>query len=178
MYPAKRKKRWEIIDKRVQIAAPNESRPLPSIFLRGHTPNSAYPNLQLSVHIKDAAWETGRSRQMTVTEGRGPATTHVGTGLPTYQELLDHYPAKFTWQQLKTFVNSGSVPLNRLRHLPLTHDFSDLGLLKRDRMLQLRYRDWGEEIKKKWGTLGVYLPAFFPFRLQHSNHSIRKRITC
>ena len=47
---------------------------------------------------------------MTITESKAPATTYVGTGLPTYQELLDHYPAKFTWQELKTFVNSGSVP--------------------------------------------------------------------
>jgi hypothetical protein len=46
---------------------------------------------------------------MTVTEARSPATKYVGTGLPTYQELLDHYPAKFTWQELKNFVNSGSV---------------------------------------------------------------------
>jgi len=38
-----------------------------------------------------------------------PATAYVGTGLPTHQELLDHYPAKFTWQDLKAFVNSGYV---------------------------------------------------------------------
>jgi len=100
-------------------------------------------------------WETGQPQQMTVTEGKGPATTHVGTGLPTCQELLDHYPAKFTWQELKMFVNSGSVLRNCFQHLPLTDDPSDLGLLKRDRMLQLRYNDWSEEIKKKWGTLGA-----------------------
>lgn len=29
------------------------------------------------------------------------------TGPPTREELLVHYPAKFTWTQLKTFVNSG-----------------------------------------------------------------------
>lgn len=29
------------------------------------------------------------------------------TGPPTREELLAHYPAKFTWHQLKTFVNSG-----------------------------------------------------------------------
>jgi hypothetical protein len=28
-------------------------------------------------------------------------------GPPTREELLVHYPAKFTWEQLKTFVNSG-----------------------------------------------------------------------
>jgi len=49
------------------------------------------------------------TQRMTVTEGKALVTTYVGNGLPTYQELLDHYPAKFTWQELKTFVNSGSV---------------------------------------------------------------------
>lgn len=33
------------------------------------------------------------------------------TGLPTREELLVHYPAKFTWNQLKTFVNSGCAQL-------------------------------------------------------------------
>lgn len=46
---------------------------------------------------------------MTVTEDKAPTTTYAGIGPPTYQELLEHYPAKFTWQELKTFVNSGSV---------------------------------------------------------------------
>ena len=31
----------------------------------------------------------------------------LGTGPPTRQELIDHYPAKFTWEDLKTFINSG-----------------------------------------------------------------------
>lgn len=31
----------------------------------------------------------------------------LGTGLPTKEELIAHYPAKFTWNELKTFVNSG-----------------------------------------------------------------------
>lgn len=30
-------------------------------------------------------------------------------GRPTKEELLVHYPAKFTWSQLKTFINSGWV---------------------------------------------------------------------
>jgi len=30
-------------------------------------------------------------------------------GPPTREELQVYYPAKFTWEQLKTFVNSGSV---------------------------------------------------------------------
>lgn len=33
----------------------------------------------------------------------------IGVGLPTRGELLAYYPAKFTWEQLKTFVNSGQV---------------------------------------------------------------------
>ncbi len=33
----------------------------------------------------------------------------LGTGPPTREELLVHYPAKFTWKQLKVFVNSGYV---------------------------------------------------------------------
>jgi hypothetical protein len=38
-------------------------------------------------------------------------------GPPTREELLTYYPAKFTWSQLKTFVNSGyekAVYFNRL----------------------------------------------------------------
>jgi hypothetical protein len=31
----------------------------------------------------------------------------MGEGTPTKEELLAYYPAKFTWKQLKTFVNSG-----------------------------------------------------------------------
>ena len=31
----------------------------------------------------------------------------LGTGPPTRQELTIHYPAKFTWEDLKTFINSG-----------------------------------------------------------------------
>ena len=38
-----------------------------------------------------------------------PETVPLGTGLPTREELLVHYPAKFTWHQLKVFVNSGYV---------------------------------------------------------------------
>lgn len=33
------------------------------------------------------------------------------TGPPTREELLRYYPAKFSWTQLKTFVNSGLVRL-------------------------------------------------------------------
>ena len=31
---------------------------------------------------------------------------------------------------------------------------SDLGLLKRDKRLQLRYDSWAADIKKKYGSLG------------------------
>jgi hypothetical protein len=43
------------------------------------------------------------------------------------------------------------------RYLPLTVRFSDLGLLRRDKALQLRYNAWTEEIKERWGTLGPHL---------------------
>ncbi|KAF9468636.1 hypothetical protein BDZ94DRAFT_1287112 [Collybia nuda] len=69
-----------------------------------------------------------------------------GTGPPTREELLAHYPAKFTWSQLKTFVNSG-----------------DLGLLKRDRMLQKRYDAWAVGINAEYGSIINYL---MNYRLQ------------
>ncbi|KAI0631935.1 hypothetical protein C8Q77DRAFT_1122797 [Trametes polyzona] len=75
-----------------------------------------------------------------------PETVPLGTGPPTREELLVYYPAKFTWKQLKTFVNSG-----------------DLGLLKRDRTLQKRYDAWSERIKEKYGSIGNYL---LNYRLQ------------
>ncbi|KAG1799437.1 uncharacterized protein HD556DRAFT_128290 [Suillus plorans] len=62
------------------------------------------------------------------------------TGPPTRKELLAHYPAKFTWHQLKTFVNSG-----------------DLGLLKRNKALQKRYNAWSPGVVKEHGSLENYL---------------------
>ncbi|KAG1835518.1 hypothetical protein EV424DRAFT_1357316 [Suillus variegatus] len=62
------------------------------------------------------------------------------TGPPTREELLAHYPAKFTWHQLKTFVNSG-----------------DLGLLKRNKALQKRYNAWSPGVVKEHGSLENYL---------------------
>jgi hypothetical protein len=53
---------------------------------------------------------------------RSASDVPLGTGLPTKEELIAHYPAKFSWTQLRAFVNAG-----------------DLGLLKRDRALQKRY---------------------------------------
>ncbi|KAK0188092.1 hypothetical protein F5146DRAFT_1207953 [Armillaria mellea] len=67
-------------------------------------------------------------------------------GPPTKEELIVYYPAKFTWNQLKTFVNSG-----------------DLGLLKRDKKLQERYQHWATSIKLKYGSIVNYL---LNFRLQ------------
>ncbi|EIW59356.1 uncharacterized protein TRAVEDRAFT_46663 [Trametes versicolor FP-101664 SS1] len=75
-----------------------------------------------------------------------PQTVPLGTGLPTREEMLVYYPAKFTWTQLKTFVNSG-----------------DLGLLKRDRTLQKRYEGWSQGIKEKYGSIVNYL---LNYRLQ------------
>ena len=40
-------------------------------------------------------------------DGPSPSTVLLGEGTPTKEELLVYYPAKFTWRQLKTFVNSG-----------------------------------------------------------------------
>jgi hypothetical protein len=40
-------------------------------------------------------------------DGPSPNTVQLGEGPPTKEELLVYYPAKFTWKQLKTFVNSG-----------------------------------------------------------------------
>ncbi|KAK1226159.1 hypothetical protein PQX77_010870 [Marasmius sp. AFHP31] len=68
------------------------------------------------------------------------ADVPLGTGLPSREELLVHYPAKFTWNQLKTFVNSG-----------------DLGLLKRDKKLQQRYNAWSAGIREQYGSLVNYL---------------------
>ncbi|KAJ3569388.1 hypothetical protein NP233_g5081 [Leucocoprinus birnbaumii] len=69
-----------------------------------------------------------------------PADVPLRKGPPTKEELLVHYPAKFTWEQLKTFVNSG-----------------DLGLLKRDKKLQKRYDEWIVGILKQWGSSENYL---------------------
>ncbi|KAJ8469349.1 hypothetical protein ONZ51_g9052 [Trametes cubensis] len=79
-----------------------------------------------------------------------PETVPLGDGPPTREEMLVYYPAKFTWKQLKTFVNSG-----------------DLGLLKRDRKLQKRYDTWAQGIKAKYGSMANYL---LNYRLQWGQH--------
>ncbi|KAJ3513495.1 hypothetical protein NLJ89_g2917 [Agrocybe chaxingu] len=75
-------------------------------------------------------------------EGRllNEETVPLRNGPPTREELLVHYPPKFTWNQLKTFVNSG-----------------DLGLLKRDRKLQKRYDEWVVGIVAEYGSVVKYL---------------------
>ncbi|KAL4246574.1 Protein of unknown function DUF3605 [Abortiporus biennis] len=62
------------------------------------------------------------------------------SGPPTKEEMLVYYPGKFTWNQLKTFINSG-----------------DLGLLKRDKALQSRYLLWGDGIREQYGSMVNYL---------------------
>ncbi|TFK27648.1 hypothetical protein FA15DRAFT_585873 [Coprinopsis marcescibilis] len=59
---------------------------------------------------------------------------------PTKQELIEHYPANFTWHQLKLFTNSG-----------------DLGLLKRHIELQKRYNTWSAGVVEKYGSVPNYL---------------------
>jgi hypothetical protein len=40
---------------------------------------------------------------------KAAAHVQLGIGPPTKDELLVHYPPKFTWHQLRAFVNSGFV---------------------------------------------------------------------
>lgn len=39
-------------------------------------------------------------------------TVPLRTGPPTREELMVYYPAKYTWEQLRIFVNSGSVNIS------------------------------------------------------------------
>ncbi|GJE88488.1 DUF3605 domain-containing protein [Phanerochaete sordida] len=72
-----------------------------------------------------------------------PADVPLREGPPTREELLVHYPARFIWQQLKCFVNSG-----------------DLGLLKRDKKLQQRYDLWTVGVRAKYGSMVSYLKTY------------------
>ncbi|KAH0586401.1 hypothetical protein H2248_007637 [Termitomyces sp. 'cryptogamus'] len=72
-----------------------------------------------------------------------PNDVPLRAGPPTREELLVYYPAKFTWTQLKSFVNSG-----------------DLGLLKRDKKLQARYDEWAIGIKAEYGSIINYLTNY------------------
>lgn len=103
---------------------------------------------------------------MTIEPTSGPqnnTTSHkiiqvpLRTGPPTREELIFYYPAKFTWDQLKTFVNSGYIlsSVERTRDTDPTISLSrDLGLLKRDRVLQKRYNAWSSGIIKEHGSMG------------------------
>ncbi|KAG6813592.1 hypothetical protein H0H92_009637 [Tricholoma furcatifolium] len=74
------------------------------------------------------------------TADNSPKRVPLRTGPPTKEELAFYYPANFTWTQLRTFVNSG-----------------DLGLLKRNRKLQVRYEEWVVGIKVQYGSVVDYL---------------------
>ena len=52
---------------------------------------------------------SGRASVVKSRSGDGRPSNASRTGPPTREELLVHYPSKFTWTQLKIFVNSGSV---------------------------------------------------------------------
>ncbi|KAH9936542.1 uncharacterized protein B0H18DRAFT_325908 [Fomitopsis serialis] len=82
-----------------------------------------------------------------------PETVPLRSGPPAREELLIHYPPKFTFHQLKTFINAG-----------------DLGLLKRDRKLQKRYDAWSAEIRKEYGSMVNYL---LTYRLQWGKRDAR-----
>jgi hypothetical protein len=46
---------------------------------------------------------------MVVQNTKDVAPDPPGSGPPTLAELNAHYPAQFTWNQLKIFINSGSA---------------------------------------------------------------------
>jgi hypothetical protein len=100
---------------------------------------------------------TGMTRE--IAEQPRAKDVPLRTGLPTREELLVYYPAKFTWNQLKTFVNSGYAGVSplKLRYVlnasPIS-EYRDLGLLKRDKKLQRRYDEWAVGIVAKYGSLG------------------------
>ncbi|KAI6006463.1 hypothetical protein EDC04DRAFT_2907803 [Pisolithus marmoratus] len=93
---------------------------------------------------------------------RSHNSSETGYGPPTRQELLAHYPARFTCPQLKAFINSGQVLFSRVLLLLLTAT-RDLDLLKRDKALQHRYDVWLADVKKKHGSVVNYL---LDYRLQ------------
>ena len=70
-------------------------------------------------------------------------------------ELRVHYPARFTWLQLKTFVNSGYVRFSIVVHHRRDSFERDLGLLKRDKKLQRRYDEWAIGIKTEYGSVSM-----------------------
>lgn len=83
-----------------------------------------------------------------------PETVPLGDGPPTKEELLVYYPAKFTWEQLKSFVNSGCVRVSHRLTTTQVGIVRDLGLLRRDKKLQQRYERWVKGIKEQHGSMG------------------------
>lgn len=80
--------------------------------------------------------------------------TMLETLPPTQAELLALYPAKFTWIQVKTFINDGYYIL----YIPSMFDLMTLRysgrLLKRHPALDKRYGLWCAEICNKYGSIG------------------------
>lgn len=57
--------------------------------------------------VDDMTIDPAAPKEMVSLPSLDPDSVPLSTGPPTREELLVHYPAKFTWTQLKTFVNSG-----------------------------------------------------------------------
>ncbi|KAF8523136.1 hypothetical protein BU17DRAFT_64031 [Hysterangium stoloniferum] len=64
----------------------------------------------------------------------------MGEGPPSFAELVKFYPSRHTWDELKSFMRTG-----------------DLGLLKRDPVLQERYKVWAKDIIEEHGSITNYL---------------------
>ena len=82
----------------------------------------------------------------------------LGTGPPTLDEVRIYYPPKFTWWQLKLFINAGCVGscFHVFPSQSTRLSSSDLGLLKRHKKLQLRYAEWGKKIRAEYGSVGEF----------------------
>ena len=59
--------------------------------------------------IDDMTVESADPKDVLFLPPLDPESVPLRTGPPTKEELLVHYPARFTWTQLKAFVNSGWV---------------------------------------------------------------------
>lgn len=115
--------------------------------VRRHPPRSA--RTRIFFYAKMASLDTNSGSTTLSSE-----SVSLRSGPPTREELVVHYPPKFAFHQLKTFINAGSVSLltrNAHAHSP----DSDLGLLKRDKKLQERYNAWGAGIRQEYGSMGM-----------------------
>ena len=98
-------------------------------------------------------------------------------GPPTREELQTFYKPKFTWEQLKLFINSGCV---RAYQSAITYNgllyfnsiCRDLGLLKRDKELQKRYMNWSAGIKAEYGSIGWFSRYLGQYNLTFMIHLI------